>query len=309
MAWLWKHIRHFFVLLGRAFTLLRKNNPLLISGATAFFTVFSLPPIIILLGTVLSKTLFQTEIITEKIYTTLTSVFGASTTETIAQIVDNFKGMASNEWITIGGILFLMFVSTTLFQVIQQSIHRMWRIRTTATNTFMYRLRHRGIGLLIIVMAGILVLVTAIAESLLGILREYVASYLPDAIEFISKPGGFAIGILVYALWFAILFRYLPSARMPVSLTLKGGLFTAALFSLGKMILGKVLITERFGAIFGASASILLLMLFIFYSSMLVYLGAAFTFVLLKDSGRELPTRKHSERYRIVNREEGTVNG
>ncbi len=295
-----RRISKFFVLVGRAVALLQRNNPLLISGATAFFTVFSLPPIIILLGNILSKIVFRTEVITDKIYDQLDSIFGEATTNTVTQIVENFQSMASNRWITVGGVIFLIFVSTTLFNVIQQSIHRMWRIRTTATNNIMYRLRHRGIALLIIILAGILVLITAIAETVLAVMKEYLADFLPDTIEFFSKPAGLIIGLVVYALWFAGLFRYLPGARMPFRFALQGGLFTAVLFSLGKFILSKVLITERFGAIFGASASILLLMLFIFYSSILVYLGAAFTIVLLKDSGKELPVRKHSERYKIT---------
>ncbi|WP_225700049.1 YihY/virulence factor BrkB family protein [Fulvivirga sedimenti] len=293
-------ISKFFELTGRAFTLLQRNNPLLISGATAFFTVFSLPPIIILLGNILSKIIFRTEVITEKIYDQLDSIFGEATTNTVIQIVENFQSMASNRWITAGGILFLIFVSTTLFNVIQQAIHRMWRIRTTSSNNFMYRLRHRGISLLIIILAGILVLVTAISETVIAVMKDYLSEFLPDTIELLSKPASIIISLIVYSLWFAGLFRYLPGARMPVKYTLQGGLFTAVLFSLGKLILTTFLITDRFGAIFGASASILLLMLFIFYSSMLVYFGAAFTFVLLKNSGKELPVRKHSERYKIT---------
>ncbi|MEJ2005840.1 MAG: YihY/virulence factor BrkB family protein [Cyclobacteriaceae bacterium] len=285
---------------GRAFVLLRKNNPLLISGATAFFTVFSLPPIIILLGTVLSKVIFKTEVISNKIYNTLETIFGSDTANTINQIAENFKSLASNAWITIGGILFLIFVSTTLFNVIQQAIHRMWRVRNIESGQFLNRLRHRGVALVIIILTGILMLVTAIAETLLELVKNYIADFIPDIIELVSKPAGIVIGLAVYTIWFTGLFRYLPSARMPIRIAFQGGLFTAVLFALGRFVLGEVLVTDRFGAIFGASASILLLMLFIFYSAMLIYLGAAFTFVLLKDSGLELPTRKHSERYRIT---------
>jgi membrane protein len=291
---------HFAKLIGSSFVLLRRNNPLLISGATAFFTVFSLPPIIILLGTILSKAIFQTEVISDKIYQTLNEVFGAETTETIRQIVGNFQDMASNEWITFGGIIFLIFVSTTLFNVIQQSIHRMWRIRHTASGNIWYKLRHRGVSLLIIILTGVLMLLTTIAETVLELLKNYISELIPNVSELISTPASLIIGLAVYTIWFTGLFRYLPSARMLFSISFKGGFFTAVLFSAGRFILGELLVNDRFGSIFGASASILLLMLFIFYSAMIVYFGAAFTFVLLKDSGQKLPTRKHSERYRIT---------
>lgn len=294
------YLKHFAQLVGRAFVLLRRNNPLLISGATAFFTVFSLPPILILLGTVLSKVIFKTEVISNKIYNTLDTIFGSATADTINQIAENFKSMASNIWITIGGTLFLIFVSTTLFNVIQQAIHRIWRIRIVEKGSFVYRLRHRGVSLLIILLTGILMLATAIAETILNLVESYIADYIPDFVELTSRPMGIIIGLSVYTLWFTGLFRYLPSARMPVGIAFRGGFFTAVLFSLGRFILGELLITDRFGAIFGASASILLLMLFIFYSAMLLYLGAAFTFVLLKDSGQPLPVRKYSERFRIT---------
>jgi len=241
-----------------------------------------------------------TEVISDKIFNTLQTIFGTDTANTIDQIAENFKSMASNIWITLGGILFLIFVSTTLFNVIQQAIHRMWRIRIAPSGTIVDRLRHRGVALIIIVLTGILMLLTAIAETSLELVKNYIADYVPDFVEVISKPAGIVIGLFVYTLWFSGLFRYLPSARMPIKIAFKGGLFTAVLFSLGRFVLGELLVTDRFGAIFGASASILLLMLFIFYSAMLLYLGAAFTFILLKASGKELPTRKNSERYRIT---------
>jgi membrane protein len=96
------------------------------------------------------------------------------------------------------------------------------------------------------------------------------------------------ISVLIQAIWFMIIFRYLPSVRPKWNIAWIGGLFTSLLFSLGKMVLHVLLTYNNINNFYGASASIVLLLLFVFYAAMILYFGAAFTKVWAHYKGEKL---------------------
>lgn len=289
-----KSIAFFWSTTVKGFAHFRKNKPLLLAAATSFFTIFSLPPITILVVNLLSFYFFQADRIRNDLFAQLESTFGETSAQQISNIANNFQDMADNTFYTIIGSVFLVFVATTLFYVVQMAIHQIWRIKHTDELKFKHRLIQRGISLIMILAAGILMLVTLLSEATLGLIGEYVGEMYPQFNEVLVFVLSTVISLIVYSVWFAILFRYLPDARIPFPIAFKGGVFTAVLFSIGKYVLGLLLVTERMGNLFGASASIMVLMLFIFYSSMMVYLGASFTYVLLRSKGRKMKTKKYS---------------
>lgn len=289
-----KKIKEFQKLTFEAFRHFQKNEPLMLASATSFFTTFSLPPITILVVNILSVYFFKADRIRENLYDELSATFGSGTADQISSIALNFRGMADNTFYTIAGTVFLIFVATTLFFVVQTAIHQIWRIKYTKKRSLSKLLRQRGVSLLMIVAASILMLLTLFAETLISFLGEYLGEMFPELNKLILIILGSILSVLIYTIWFAILFRYLPDARIPFKIALKGGLFTSVLFSLGKYILGFLLVTDRMGNLFGASASVMVLMLFIFYSSMMVYFGASFTYILLGDKGMDMRTKRYS---------------
>ncbi len=278
----------------KGFKHFRKNQPLLLAAATSFFTIFSLPPITILVVNVLSFYFFRADRIRENLFYELEITFGKTSAEQISTIADNFREMADNTFYTIVGSIFLVFVATTLFYIVQMAIHQLWKIKHNNLLQFKHRLIQRGISLIMILIGSALMLVTLLSEAALRFIGDYVGEMYPDFNEVLILVLGNAISLVIYSTWFAILFRYLPDARIPFPIALKGGVFTAILFSLGKYLLGLLLVTDRIGNLFGASASIMVLMLFIFYSSMIIYFGASFTYILLKSKGKKMRTKTYS---------------
>lgn len=279
----------------RAFVHFRNNQPLLLASSTAFFTTFSLPPITILVVNLLSFVFFQSDQVREDLFRQLRLTFGEVTAEQINEIANNFRSMAENTIYAVLGTVFLAFVATTLFYVVQTAIHQIWSIRFNQQHRLKHRLLQRGMALLMILVGGILMLLTLLAETTLSFIGDYVGEMYPQLNEVLIVILGSIVTLLIYSLWFMLLFRYLPDARIPFRIAWRGGLFTGILFSLGKYVLGLLLVTDRMGNLFGASASIMVLLLFIFYSSMIVYFGASFTYVLLKAKDRSMRTKKYTE--------------
>ncbi|MBL3656000.1 YihY/virulence factor BrkB family protein [Fulvivirga sediminis] len=294
-----KIITNWLKLFLSAFKCLRHNQPLLLGSSTAFFTVFSLPPIIIILVGILSL-YFKQETLSEQLFNEIQKYFGSGTSKQINNIVQNFRNQASSTWIAIGGSLFLVFVSTTLFHVIRQALNRIWNIRIKTSKKLKYNLTQRLISFVLILVSGILFFGSLVADASVAVLKDYLDQLIPGVDSFIVMTVSYLLSLLSVTLWFAILFKYLPDAKIHGKTAIIGGAFTAILFNLGKYILTQFLVTDNINNIFGTSASVMVLFLFIFYCSMIMYYGAAFTKVYAEEMGDGIQPKKNAELYEIT---------
>lgn len=270
--------------LKRALVLFGRNDPLLLSGATAFFTAFAISPIIIILMNTLTL-YFEKDNIRPQLFRKIASAFGPQTADDIQTIVDNIRLLESNIWVTVISTIFFIFVATTLISVVRSAIHRIWNIHQHEKRKFKTRIKERVISIAIILLMGVLFLVSLMMDTAVAVFREYLQDFRPTVHIAIIRILNIVFSIVVVTSWFTILFKVLPEAKVPWKVALAGGLVTGVLFNTGKFVLGKILIYGRIATIFGASTSIALLLLFIFYSSLILYFGTAFTFEYGKSTG------------------------
>lgn len=269
-------LKSFLVQLKLSFRLLGKNDPMRLAGATAFFTTFALPPILLILIQLLSI-VFERKSISRQLFQQLGEVIGQDSVRQLIRTQRGFRGMADNVWLSIAGFIFLLFVATTLFKVIQGSINQIWMIRRTGLHKFTMAYKSRIKSFLAIIFAGILFLATLFAESIKLLFGKYIHEVLPSTgFLFYGAVSG-AISIIIVSIWFMAVFRFLPDGKPTWKVAYTGGLITSILFHFGKLLLAKLLPGSNIGAVYGASASIVLLLLFVFYSSLIFYFGAAFT--------------------------------
>lgn len=279
--------KHLITALKRAIVLYGRNDPLLLSGATAFFTAFAISPIIIILMNALTI-YFEKDNIRPQMFQKIASTFGTQTANDIQTIVDNIRLLESNIWITVISTIFFIFVATTLLSVVRSAIHRIWNIHQHEKRKLKTRLKERVIGVAIILLMGVLFLVSIVMDTAIAVFREYLQDFRPMVHFAIIRILNIIFSIVVVTSWFTILFKILPEAKVSWKVALAGGLVTGVLFNIGKFVLGKILIYGRIATIFGASTSIALLLLFIFYSSLILYFGTAFTFEYGKSMGRHI---------------------
>lgn len=259
-----------------SFRLLISNDPLRLAGATAFFTSFALPPILIILTQILGL-LFNRRNVGVNLYHKIEELVGRNSAQQVVTTLRGFRGLAINWPIAIAGFLFMIFVATTLFKVIKASINQLWMIRIAAKKNIKYTLEERLRALVVILIAGVLFMAGVLAESVQVILGNYLHELWPQAASMLNNIFTQVISVVVVMAWFAVLFRYLPDGRPSWRIAIVGGLVTSLLFTVGKVVLKRALPDTSLGVIFGASASLVLLLLFVFYSSMILYFGAAFT--------------------------------
>ncbi|MBC7912860.1 MAG: YihY/virulence factor BrkB family protein [Pyrinomonadaceae bacterium] len=278
-----------------AFSELKKNDPLRLAAATAFFTTFALPPILIILIQLFGL-FFNRYTLSSQLIGRLADLLGKTTALQVKQVLDNFDSLSQNLYAITFGFIFLLFVATTLFAVIKNSLDQIWKIRVRTHPGLWFYLKLRGRSLLVILLAGVLFIGGIFVESLQVILGDYFQYLGPKAGNFLNGFVNEALFITVVTIWFTIIFRFLTDGRPLWNAALAGGFFTSVLFSIGKVILKTLLSLSNISTIYGASGSIVLILLFVFYSSLIFYYGGCFIKAMSEDL--KLPIRPVKEAFR-----------
>jgi len=244
------------------------------AGATAFFTSFALPPIIVLLFQ-LFRIFFSRKLVGTELGKVLTDTLGKAGAEQLRVSARGFRSLAQNWYMNIIGLVFLIFVATTLFKVIRNSLHDIWNIGVEKTG-FTYDLKVRGRSLIIIFAAGILFVAASIIDVARVVAKEYIGRFWELGSIFFTSIFNEIASMLIITVWFIVLFRYLANARPSWRVAFVGGILTGVLFYIGRTILSTMMKNSNAGVIYGAGTAIVLILLFMFYSSFILYFGASF---------------------------------
>ncbi len=291
-------LHHFFSYLREAFSLYQKNDPLRLAGATAFFANFAIPPILLivirLFGFFVDK-----KILTTRLFERISEILIPSSTIQIRDTLRNIRGVDHNWWATIITFVFFLFVATTLFNVIKNSVEQIWSIGQNEKTGFLFTLRNRGRSMIIILLAGLLFFVGFITDSLQAIVSTYLNDSSPNFGKWLMWILNQTAFTLIVTIWFTILFRFLTNARPSWKIAFQGGLLTGVLFNLGKYILRIMLPLSNIENIYGTSGSIILVMLFVFYSSLIFYFGACFIKVISESRQKDIRPIKGAHAYEL----------
>jgi membrane protein len=175
-----------------------------------------------------------------------------------------------------------------------------WKIRVVEKKPFTTVLGSRLISIMVIVLVGVLFVIGLILEGGQAFLWQYMKELLPNTAWFFNSVLNYLVSVVIVTIWFAFVFRFLPDARPQWRVALIGAFVTSLLFNIGRLILHWLLSYSNIDNLYGASGSIVLLLLFVFYSSLILYFGAAFTKVWGVSTGCPIEPLPHAIHYQIV---------
>jgi membrane protein len=289
----------FWTLMGQSLAEMRKNDPLRMAGATSFFTTFALPPILIILFQLFTLFLSRRYVGAE-MAEILSETFGKESANQIRITTRGFRSIAHNWYTAAAGFLFLLFVATTLFTVIKNTLNDIWNIRVKDKPGPLVYFKLRGRSLLIMLFAGLLFLAGLLLDGLEVLAGKYIENIVPQGSkQFFNGALNEVMGVLVVAVWFILLFRYLADARPAWKIAIAGGCLTGILFSAGQALLSFLILKSNIGTIYGAGGSVILLLLFVFYSSFILYFGAGFIKVYAEALNKPLRPLSHAFHYKL----------
>jgi len=293
-----RRLAPFWRMVRQSFREIKRNDPMRMAGATAFFTTFALPPIFIIIFELFSLFLSK-RLVAKEMMQILSGTLGKGSALQIRQTTRGFGTLASNWLLTAAGFLFLLFVATTLFLVIKNSLNEIWQIKVKDKPGLFFNLKLRARSLAIILVAGLLFLAGILLDGFEILAGDYISRIFSGGGKFFKGMLNEIVTTTVIIIWFIILFRYLADGRPSWRVALAGGCLTGVLFSAGKTVLSYLMRNSNIGTLYGASGSMVLILLFVFYSSFILYFGASFIKVYAESIKQPLQLVNKAFRYEL----------
>jgi membrane protein len=253
------------------------NKVLKLSASLAYYTIFSLGPLLIVILYLCGKFLGR-EAVEGGIYREMENFVGSDTALQLQQIIKNAAISGQSGLSAIIGVITLLIGATTVFAVIQDSINSIWNLKPKpGKNTWWQMVKIRLLSFGVIGSLGFLLLVSLGVSALVEALNDRLQSQFPEVAVVFFYVFNLVISFLIISALFAVIFKLLPDARVKWRDVLSGSVATALLFMAGKFAISFYISKTDIGSTYGTAGSLVVLMVWIYYSSTILYFGAEFT--------------------------------
>lgn len=269
------------------------DDALTLGASVAYYAIFSLAPILILL-VVIAGFVWGDQAARGQLAQQIESWAGAPAAEAIQSILANASTGGGGVIATIGSILLVLLGASAVFAQLQMSLNRIWDVQMDPDAGWMATVRQRLIGLAMVFALGLLVIATVVVGTYVSNLQAYVQNVPVGQWLWILLNAAVSIGLLT--LVFALMFKYVPDVEIEWGDVWIGAFATAVLFTIGKLLLNWYLGAGSMGSAFGAASSLVVLLVWIYYSTLILFLGAEFTQVYARHAGREIEPNSHAVR-------------
>jgi membrane protein len=278
----------FWRILKRAATEFINDNGMKLSAALSYYTIFSIGPVLIIMIS-MAGIFYGKEAVEGKIYYQLNGVVGSAAAVQIQEIIQNIERSRNSTAGAVIGIIVLIIGATGVFTEIQDSINYIWSVKAKPQKGWLKLLVNRLISFSLIISFGFILLVSLVVHAMVDLLHDRLMRFFDEITVYIFEVVNYAILFIIISTLFAIIFRVLPDAKIKWRDSFIGASFTSGLFLVGKLLIGLYISKSDIGVTYGAAASIVLILLWVYYSSIILYFGAEFTkvFALSYGSGIE----------------------
>ena len=265
------------------------DKVLKLSASLAYYTIFSVAPMLIVIIFFCDLFLGR-EAIEGTLYSQLKGLVGSDAAILLQQMIRNATLSQDMSWATIVGFVTLVLGATGVFAEIQDSINTIWRLKSKPKKGkgLLRMLSNRLQSFSLVVSMGFILLVSLVVNGLIELFNQRLAQLFPEVAVIFIYLVNLAITLLVITTLFAVIFKVLPDARIRWKDVIVGSITTALLFMLGKFAIGFYLGTSKVGSTYGAAGSVVILLLWVYYSSAILYFGAEFTRVYVQHFGERI---------------------
>jgi membrane protein len=282
-------------LLKETFKGFRNDNALRLSAALSYYTIFSLPPLLLIIIS-LSAVFFGADAVRGELFGQIRGLVGDDAVLQIQETMNNVRLSDSSTFATTLGIIMLLIGASGVFSEIQGSINYIWGIKARPKRGLIKFTYNRLTSFSMVGSVGFLLLVGLVISSLADILNKRLIIIFPqDAIILFYVINALIVFITITVL-FSIIFTILPDGKIALRTCIAGASFTAVLFMIGKSLIGIYLGTHNVASIYGATGSIILILVWVYYSAAILYFGAEFTKVYADTHGHRIVPNAYSVR-------------
>ncbi len=282
------------------------DKVLKLSGSLAYTMVFAMGPLILIIITATSF-FFGREAIEGKIYGQLEGFMGRDTALQLQEIIKHAAISGKSHLATIIGIIFLFIGATGIFSEIQDSINSIWGLKPKPKKGWVAFLKNRILSFSVIIGLGFLLLVSLAVSALVEAFGNHLKTLFSGISTVFLYVINTAISIGISGFIFAVIFKVLPDAKIRWKDVWVGALVTTLLFLLGKFAISYYISKSNIGSTYGTAGSLLVLLLWIYYSSIILYFGAEFTMSYAMLYGDPIKPAEYAVTIKEVEEEKGDM--
>ncbi|MEO8110989.1 MAG: YihY/virulence factor BrkB family protein [Ginsengibacter sp.] len=268
------------------------------SASLAYYTVFSIAPLLVIIST-LASVFYGKDAVQGQVYEQLQGLVGSVAAVQIQDIIKNIHLVGNSLFASIVSIIILLIGATTIFGEVQDSLNKIWGLRIKTKKTWWKLIITRLLSFSIIVCIGFIMIVSLILNALVSAFGKFLGRYIHHFSVYFIETTEALLSFAISAFLFSLMFKVLPDAKIKWKDVLFGGLITAVFFTLGKLAIGFYLGKSHLTTLYGAAASIIIIMVWVYYSSIILYLGAEFTKVHSKLYGGNIQPNEFAEWIKI----------
>lgn len=269
-----------------------QDKPFVYSSSIAYFAIFSLPAIAIL-TVMIAGSVYENESVRSEMLAQISQLGGKNSAMEIERLMDKIDRPSDGGFTKIASIGALLFSATTVFVILQNSLNAIWNIKSKPEKGIVKFLVNRLLSLAMIGSLGFLLLISLVADTFIALFRNFINEYLSGFVYQFVWLINTAVSTIVILLMFALIYKVLPDAKIRWKYVWVGALITTILFVFGKYLIGFYLSNSDFTESYGAAGSLVALLVWVYYSVVILLFGAEFTYVYtLYTGGKIIPSNQ-----------------
>ena len=274
-----KNISDLLNLFKRTYQDWKEDRASRLAAALAYYTIFSLAPLLVI-AIAVAGFIWEQEAVEAQVMSQIQGLVGVEGARFVADLIESAGNTAEGTVATIIGIITLLFGALGVFNELHNSLNIIWEVKEEKAESFLQAVKKaivdRFLSFTMVLGIGFLLLVSLVVSAGLSATQELLGNAFPIPESFLQLLN-LLISIGVITILFAMIYKYLPDAEIPWRHVWLGAFVTAILFSLGKLLIGLYLGNSAVASSFGAAGSLVLLLVWIYYSAQILFFGAEFT--------------------------------
>lgn len=279
---IWKIIK-------RSFSDFFANNVLKLSSSLAFSTIFSLPGLLIIIIWI-SNIFYQRAVVEGSLYGQMAKFIGKDAAASIQHTMSNSLVTGHSHFATIAGFVALIIGATSVFGEIQDSINLLWKLKAKPRKGtgWLRLIINRLLSFSMVISLGFILLVSLVINGAMDILIDHLLKNFPNVTVIVAYVANLILTFLITALVFGLVFKVLPDARIKWKHVRAGAFTTALFFMAGKFLISYYLGHSTMSTAYGTAGSVIIVLLWVYYSSAILYFGASFTREYAIETGSQI---------------------
>ena len=261
-----------------------ENNSWQKGAALAYYTIFALPPMLIIIISAAGY-FFGKQAVSGEIYYQIKEVIGTEGAYSVQKMVENVNEFSDVNFATLIGVVALFIAATGVFISLQDSLNEIWYVKPKPKHGYLKLVLDRFLSFGMILAIAIILLLSLLANAILVAIGDFLTARFSSWVVYVLHVANLVSVLVLMSFLFACIYKFLPDAKIKWRDVWVGALVTAVMFVAFRGLIGFYLGRNDVGSIYGAAGSVVVILTWVFFTSQIIFFGAVFTYVYSRKYG------------------------